>query len=146
MATLQEIYNLLGNSPNVLEWKVLQDIGSKVVINATFVRDDVAYQKNIVLLVKDRGQATETVYWLNGKPVELFPAQSSTFSQQFEANRDNVLAQINGLVKVSSIAYNDQEGYAMITAFVDNGDGTVSEKRFIVYFDANGNPVVKEVR
>ena len=146
---LQDVYNLLSEKKKegvVLDYRPVKDTGNKVVLNITFARGDVAYQRNYTLLVKDRGLESERVYWLNGKPVELFPTTASALGQKVQESLDDITGQISGFIKLEGYTVNDRQGFAMLTAFVDNGDGTVSRKQFLVYFDAQGNPVVREIR
>jgi len=141
---LSDVYKLLDEAVKegkVLRWSTEQDIGSKVVLRVAFINGDVVRERNVVLYIKDRGLSTEEAYWVNSRPPELFQPEKTT--SWFDEKKDTAFGQIKGLVKVVNTTVTGD--YATITTYVDNGDGTVSQKSYLAYLDADGNLVVKEI-
>jgi len=150
---LQELFdklNALKASGKIMEWRVVREDRNNnvVVINVGYpIEEDVVRYQNFAVRVYNRGTENEEVRWETTKP--MFLRVESPFKQQASKTKQEILNKLRteyNVIKVIGYTVDENNGYVTIMAFVDNGDGTVSQKSFVVFFDERGNFTIYELR
>jgi len=150
---LQELFdklNVLKASGKIVEWRVVRDDRNNnvVVINVGYpIEEDVVRYQNFAVRVYNRGTENEEVRWETVKP--MFLRAESPFKQQASKKKQEILNRLSteyNVIKVIGYTVDENNKYVTVTGFVDNGDGTVSRKSFVVFFDEQGNFMIYELR
>lgn len=152
MPTFSDVLNLIYKAKNdgkVLEYKIVEDRGDRVVINITFIRDDdTIYSKNFVLKIVNRGAADEMVFWVGGRPTELYPQENVEKIPQEVVDKIVGDLQSNyGVVIVENTTKNENAMIVTVVGYVKDVDNTraLVKKTFLAHVSEDGTYSIYEV-
>lgn len=138
MVTFKDVQlylNQLIQDGKILKWEIIEDRGDKVVIHVIHLLDEERYEgRNYVLLIKNRGQANEQVFWAREKPAPVLP-KTSTFENIISDIKHQIIKDLKvkyNVITIDSYQINENGKYVSVSAIVDNKDGTVSRQEFII--------------
>jgi len=100
--------------------------------------DDLVREFAVCIVVENEGAEDEAAYFKDRRP----------FIERVETGLEKARSKIIercGFVKVESFTVNTAEKYAIVTGFIDNGDGTASRKTYLAYME-NGELKLLELR
>jgi len=101
--------------------------------------EDLVREFAVCIIVENEGAENEVAYFKDSKPLTGPPTPSP-----IEQVKQKVVEKC-GFIKVESFTVDNNEKYALVTGFIQNPDGTVSRKTFLVYLDDQGKLTTNEV-
>jgi len=93
--------------------------------------DDLVREFAVCIVVENEGAEDEAAYFKDRRP---FTERVET---EVEKMRSKIIERC-GFIRVESFTVNTAEKYAVITGFIDNGDGTASRRTYLAYIDEGG--------
>ena len=90
--------------------------------------EDLVREFAVCIVVENEGTDKEAAYFKDRRP----------FTERAETDLDKARSKIIercGFIRAESFTVNRAEKYAVITGFIDNGDGTASRKTYLAYID-----------
>jgi len=102
--------------------------------------DDLVREFAVCIVVENEGTENEVAFFKDSRPFTMTKENPSPIKE-----KKRQIEELCNYVKIESFTINRDEEYALVTGYVSNDDGTVSRKTFLVYLDAEGNLVAREV-
>lgn len=150
MVALNDIRSYLDklkDSGYVMDWRIVQDTGEKVVIYVEYVKpDDMVESENYILLIKDRNTPNEKVYW-KGKKIRV--GVESILEQTFGNKKKEIFDKLkeNYNMKImQNYRVDDKSNCVWVNTYCETENNVLSMKMFAVVFDEDGGYVIYEVK
>lgn len=140
---LEKFLKKLAKLPGVEDVKIVEDREEAVVIAVTAEFEDEVRTQLATVRIKHRGTDKERVLWDGNKPEWVL---SLTRKRKLKDVLTQALAQLDGLVILSSKIFNMEEGYIAITGFFEVEPGVVEPREYLIIPEGNGIKIYRVVK
>jgi len=135
---LSELVERLQSNPKVADVSLIEEHGPYKFYRLRIrEQDDFIREVAICIYVENEGTDQEAAYFKDSRP------SLETASDPLEDQVKSVAASL--FLVPESINVIRAGKYAVVRGFVDNGDGTVSRKSYLLYLDSDGKIASREI-